>query len=373
MLILCRFKTDMILHIFNPEHDIALAYNRKHLTMPHAAQELRMNLGWIPAIWASDGDVVLVDDVKYALKASSRFKDIISDVLFVESADLKGLLAGCSIIDIQPWGWDLTIRTQLNEAGVSSEQLPSDLQIQRIRNLSSRALTTKVLKILRKGLDCDTCGESLLVTSEEALSKLLITGNKYVLKAPWSSSGRGIRYTEGGMQPSLVGWYKRTLAIQGGLMVEPYYRKVKDFGMEFLSQADGSVRYAGLSLFSTVNNAYVGNLLMSEQEKEEMISRYISLSLLNEIRNRVVSSFPQIIGDCYVGPFGIDMMIVAKESGEGFLLHPCVEINLRRTMGHVALSIPHDDATPNQLISICHDVNYKLKINNIENNYVLTL
>ena len=32
----------MILHIFNPEHDIALAYNKKHLTVPHAAQELHL-------------------------------------------------------------------------------------------------------------------------------------------------------------------------------------------------------------------------------------------------------------------------------------------------------------------------------------------
>jgi hypothetical protein len=36
------------------------------------------------------------------------------------------------------------------------------------------------------------------------------------------------------------------------------------------------------------------------------------------------------------------MMIVAAD--EGYALHPCVEINLRRTMGHVALALsPHDD------------------------------
>ena len=34
------------------------------------------------------------------------------------------------------------------------------------------------------------------------------------------------------------------------------------------------------------------------------------------------------------------MMVVATDEKDGFLLHPCVEINLRRTMGHVALSIP---------------------------------
>jgi hypothetical protein len=48
----------------------------------------------------------------------------------------------------------------------------------------------------------------------------------------------------------------------------------------------------------------------------------------------------QLLKHKYQGPFGVDMMIVGKEDKDGFLLHPCVEINLRRTMGHVALSIP---------------------------------
>ncbi len=32
-------------------------------------------------------------------------------------------------------------------------------------------------------------------------------------------------------------------------MLEPLYNKVKDFGMEFKREADGTIRYLGLSLF----------------------------------------------------------------------------------------------------------------------------
>ena len=56
----------MKLHIFNPEHDIALAYNSILFTPPHAGRELRSDLGFIPALWADDGDFVLVDDVEAA-------------------------------------------------------------------------------------------------------------------------------------------------------------------------------------------------------------------------------------------------------------------------------------------------------------------
>ena len=42
--------------------------------------------------------------------------------------------------------------------------------------------------------------------------------------------------------------------------------------MEFVSDGNGSVSYIGLSLFQTSNGAYTGNILASEEEKENLIS-----------------------------------------------------------------------------------------------------
>ena len=64
------------------------------------------------------------------------------------------------------------------------------------------------------------------------------------------------------------------------------------------------------------------------------------------------------------------MMIVSRPDGNGFLLHPCVEINLRRTMGHVALSLTPQSLAPRQLMRIVHDVNYTLKTSVLENSFV---
>jgi hypothetical protein len=33
------------------------------------------------------------------------------------------------------------------------------------------------------------------------------------------------------------------------------------------------------------------------------------------------------------------MMVLSIPDNQGFLIHPCVEINLRRTMGHVAIEM----------------------------------
>ena len=56
----------MTLHIFNPEHDIALASGLSNFTAPHAGRQLRHDLGFIPAIWADEDDVIMVDDVAQA-------------------------------------------------------------------------------------------------------------------------------------------------------------------------------------------------------------------------------------------------------------------------------------------------------------------
>ena len=49
------------LHIFNPEHDIALASNLTNFTAPHAGRQLRADLGFLPALWADEGDYVWVE------------------------------------------------------------------------------------------------------------------------------------------------------------------------------------------------------------------------------------------------------------------------------------------------------------------------
>ena len=171
-----------------------------------------------------------------------------------------------------------------------------------------------------------------------------------------------------------MAWVTNILKSQGSIMAEPYYNKVKDFGMEFEADSDGTIRYLGLSLFHTVNGAYEGNILATERVKQEMISRYVPVELLDRIKQNIIGCL-RLPG--YVGPFGIDMMIV-KSIGDGnhnsqlsivncqLLLHPCVEINLRRTMGHVALAISPTDDDIRGVMRVIYDGNhYKLKINKL--------
>ena len=346
------------LHIFNPEHDIALASNLTNFTAPHAGRQLRADLGFLPALWADEGDYVLVEDADYAALAYRRAtKGRKCRVEWVTKSQLSSL----SLLSVSPWGWDSALRHQLLRYGVDASLLLSEQQVAEIRQLSHRQTAALLLPSLR--ID-GTVGEAVFCQSVAAVEQQLSLHPRLVLKAPWSSSGRGLRFINGQLSEYHLGWLRNLLTSQGGVMAEPYYDKVKDFGMEFITDADGTIRYEGLSLFHTVNGAYVGNILATESAKLEMISRYISVDLLNIIKQRIISSLR--LGT-YQGPFGIDMMIVRNNpqlstKSSQLLLHPCVEINLRRTMGHVALSLSPADDDIRKVMRIDYTDNYKLKI-----------
>jgi len=358
----------MNLHIFNPEHEIALAYNKKYMVAPHAAQELRMNLGWIPALWAEDGDVVLVDDAKFAIKASQRMKTFTKDVLYLERNELRDFQFDC----VKPWGWNLALRTMLEDYHVSGHILPSDERLAGIRRISNRCQANAIIPLLRNGLERKTCGESFIAVSLSEVNECLKKWHHIVMKAPWSSSGRGVRYAKDSLLDVTGKWVNNIIRQQGSMTVEPYYNKVMDFGMEFEAHY-GKVEYCGLSLFQTVNGAYKGNILASEAEKAETLRKYMIADVAEKVKSRICERFPDIMDGIYEGPFGVDMMIVSNERGGGFLLHPCVEINVRRTMGHVALTFPATDLEPKRIMQVVHDVNYQLRISNLENNFVQTI
>ncbi len=341
------------LHIFNPEHDIALAANLSHFTAPHAGRQLRADLGWLPALWAEEGDYILVEHVEAARKAYERLRKKLGRPIatFVSRHELPHL----DILQVNPWGWDAALVTDLKRGGVPAEILPDSALLEQYRQLSHRRTSAQLLPALRLE---GTVGEAVECSTLEQVERYQERWGQIVIKAPWSSSGRGVRFCDAARlmdngQWINENWVRNIIKTQGSVMVEPYYNKVKDFGMEFEVDKDGKVHYLGLSLFHTKNGAYIGNLLATEESKREQMACYVSLGLLDEIKQHIIDNVQ--LND-YVGPFGIDMMIV--KGG----LHPCVELNLRRTMGHVALNITPSDDDHRKVMRIELTDHYKLSV-----------
>lgn len=357
----------MKLHIFNPDHEQALASDLDNFTAPKVVRKMQADLCFLPALWAVDGDGILVNNVEFAERAFSRVANRIvkyggrvSRVTFVT----PDMLHSIPIESVEPWGWNTTLRNFLIRKGVPTGAMPQLEKLSDIRLLSHRSTSARLLTMVKsEGM----VGEMATCHDVEEIRQLVSKYGKAVLKTPWSCSGRGVRFVTpdilGG--DNLKGWMRNMLVRQGSLMVEPYFNKVKDFGMEFEALPDGKVKYLGLSLFKTLNGAYTGNILATECAKEEAISRYVPNETLQLLKASVVDASTRILAGSYAGPFGVDMMIVGRNDRKGFLVHPCVEINLRRTMGHVALGISPEDDDIRKVMRISIGMNYVLKINGL--------
>ena len=272
----------------------------------------------------------------------------------------KHLLAKLIIDHVEPWGWDLALRSFLVRYGVKA--VPTVEEIGVIRDLSHRKYAVELLR----ALTCDgTIGYSWRADLMAEVRQALQDHQHIVVKAPWSSSGRGVRFIDKTLDEYQRRWIKNVIASQGSVVIETYCNKVKDFGMEFESDGHGHVRYLGLSLFHTQNGAYTGNILATEDEKQEMINRYIPEDLLVSIREKICTVLGRLYCHQYAGPFGVDMMVVRGGDQQHFLLNPCVEINLRRTMGHVALALSKQVPSDHVMRVEYSDNTYKLRIKQI--------
>ena len=325
-----------LFHIFNPEHDLALAYGKEGFTPPAAARNLRRGLGFLPAFWADDGDWVVVDDVEEAERQASRFSTLLPKVNFCHWKQLEQIarcMDGKPLFD--PWGWNLSLRHALLRVGFDEGALPSREQLEWVRNLSHRRTTINLLETLVRSVPA-AIGKRKEAKDLDEVWKWMERWGRIVVKAPWSSSGRGVRLLQNSGEPATLKFVRNTIERQGSIIVEPFYNKVMDFAMEFILDGEKEAKFAGLSVFHTNHGAYLGNVLAEEDEKWDMLLRAVGRDDMRSIV-MVLQSMLGKMCDPYHGPMGVDMMVVEQEGERR--VHPCVEVNVRRTMGMAAVSV----------------------------------
>lgn len=318
------------IYLFNPENDMALANFTPYYKAPSEIIRMANDLSVLPAWYAPEGSTIKVDSLSRVSlwREQCPASDFLSDVIW--SAEWGNM-------PYKPWGWSPSLLYTLRKAGVNDSFLLSDMQMGQIRVLSGRQCCVKILESFSRmdGL----CGKAMTCNSMTQVKKYITSLERCVLKAPWSGSGRGIMYVSSKeWNDSAEGWVSRVLRVQGEIMVEPLYNKVCDFAMEFYADGNGSVSFVGYSLFDTdAHGNYKGNFLLSDGQIKKILSQYIPDEVFDNVCRTMEESLASLLNKDYCGFLGVDMMICL---GDGrYLLHPCVEINLRMNMGVVSHTI----------------------------------
>ena len=220
----------------------------------------------------------------------------------------------------------------LGRAGIDPNNLPDDVELEAHRQLSQRKVVGELLQLFEN--EPDFCGFSHNLTNTKEcdlfFNQMKDRGG-VVFKEPWSSSGKGLLWCRDEFNVRDRNWCQRVIGDEGYVTAMPINNKVQDFAMEFYV-GEATVSFLGYSLFNTDHKGfYKGNALLSNEEIERLLTEYVPKTLLDRTL-KMVGDFLTQKG--YKGCVGVDMMI-CQEAGE-MLIHPCVEINYRATMGYLA-------------------------------------
>lgn len=268
----------MRLCIFNPEHDLCLAKGRWNYVPPRSAVEFARRDAGIMQVLYPDAVCCSV----YDLSDDSRLTSVIA------------------------WGWDAVVKHELLKRGVSESLLPTDAEIDIIRELQHRSTVLPLQD------------DSHEVNNVEEMEALLREQEHWVMKAPWSGAGRGLRWVHGDLTAIDRDWLFKTVATQRCVIAEPRRDVVADVALEYV---DG--RFFGYSYFKTGSGVYKENIAWSDERIEAAFS-------LLPVRERVEQWLESNVWPRYNGPLGVDLMVCADGSVR------VSEINFRHTMGMVA-------------------------------------
>ena len=273
----------MQLCIFNPEHDLCLAKGRAHYVPPRSAVEFARRDAGIVSVLYPEAECCSVYELSggQALQAT----------------------------EVVAWGWDAVVRYELQKRGVDVALLPTDEAIATIRELQHRST------VLPLQPDCHE------VHSVAEMDALLCEREHWVMKAPWSGAGRGLRWVHGSLTAIDRDWLLKAVTAQRCVIAEPRRDVVADVALEYMSG-----NFMGYSYFKTGSGVYKENVMWTDARIVEAFQE----TSLRQTTAHIEEWLAANVWPRYRGPLGVDLMVCADGS-----VH-VAEMNFRHTMGMVA-------------------------------------
>lgn len=325
---------------------------------PRILQRFEIDLQVIPAYLAQKKDCVVVrEKIEKAWQTYMRELGFeLPEFILRESIENSESL-NKRIGYLRPWGWSPVTHRFFKDIKPlccqSYRNIPNYNWEESHKDLYSRITSLEIYKYIVSNYNYDFLSGSKDTPSVcyniSEIEQLLGTYRKIIVKAPWSSSGRGILIIRGNeLTTPEKQWISGILKNQKYIMVEELRDKLFDISFHYYIDEKSKVNYIGNASFKTDDKgAYVGNNLQA-------IPKRLNSELKDFLSNDKIEQLADILKEAlmksplakeYYGYLGVDAYVYRTQ--EGLKIFPCVEINLRYNMGTLNLKlrdIVHPDA-----------------------------
>lgn len=318
------------IRLFNPENDIMLQWPAKVTaarahTLGANVEALRRSGSMLPVWWSERGDAIIVAEEDRGT-CRTWLEDMAA--LFPTLSGIATATEEDTGKEGAPWGWSGDAARHLSAAGAVC---PTLAELEGMRMLSHRRTSLKVMEYLKRTTNIPMPALPAEAATETEVERAARgCGGAFYMKAPWSSSGRGVVRFDS-MSPRAMERARGIIRHQGSVMLEQALDGVQDFAMLYHIE-NGRAEWRGYSLFFNTHASYGGNLLCGDDAIEQRLADAgADRGVLHTIREATARALSEIIGTHYTGWLGVDMLLTSDG-----LVAPCIEVNLRMTMGVVA-------------------------------------
>jgi len=323
---------------FNPTCEIAIANGSPYYVPPAILCEFESNLAPIMLFFATKNDFVICNQIPG--EAFIKQLDLLQCPLprFITIEGLKEFANDNKQLEISLKSWGKSPAEANSFRFLKAGHVLWDANLKAL--FERKKSIEFVNRFLRRAdlpdIICRDVNQKL-VYSEADVESLLASNKPYVIKAPLSSSGRGLLVLrKKTLNEANRQWIRGNLGQLGYLVASIWLNKTYDLSFQFEINSNGKVFYLGLSFFITNSNGqYTGHHLNFKNSQQFPLDpktlQQIGELLCNELAN---SDFPIY----HRGALGIDALIYVDDEAN-VKLHPCLEINPRYTMGALSLQI----------------------------------
>ncbi len=343
-----EFKIPDFYH-FNPTCEYAIANGTDSWQPNKLLTKMESDLETLPLFYATSKDYLIVSrkPSKQFIETLERLNIEIPMFIFrneILNHDFFSIKKG----DLKPWGWspaEHKFLAPLKETcSESFKNSPVFSWLPEHKNIYSRKFAASILKTM---LD-DFTNEVFIpkqqlttaCTTQSEIENLVQRWGQLMIKAPWSSSGRGlqtIRKTP--VHPKVWAKIFSFINEQGYVTVEPYLNKVLDVAFQF-EMIKGKVNFLGISNFSTdYKGQYNGNSLNGLPDSlDKTLIDFVHLLPEKIIPSIITILERSDLSRYYEGIFGVDTLVYSDKNNQ-LKVNPCLEINVRHNMGLLSIRL----------------------------------
>lgn len=326
-----------VVHWFNPNAELQVAAGRRGVRFfpKKMSASMEEDCEMVMLAWCRQDDVTLMrkppsnEHLVYLKRAGFRLPEIVA-VGALDERKLGGM---------RPWAWSPDAAELLRgNAGQVSPSVAWQWREAVPAEWLSKEIGVRLLECLgvaERAIVCRTVEAAMA-----AISSMLESG-RVLVKGAFGCAGRDHLRVDAGEETLAREWVLRVLADHGCVVVERWRERVADFSVLYEMET-GKVALVGMTVMENDERGrFLGSRVApkwgSLLDAEVTAFLYREAQVMQWYQQKIPAILAEILPG-YVGPVGVDAMVFREARGTlGW--SPAVELNVRMTMGRVALEL----------------------------------